>query len=135
MLLVILATTYSKKVLVMVGSKIIDMAMGMMTKGELVKETMTWKQAHFSAVMSGSLQLPHTDSKRNGEVEKGVTPSPGSDPTAPGMMSGDLSVALRGSPFPHWGLSVYMAIQVSGATACRSMCFRGQHKAPSCPPL
>ena len=41
----------------MVGSKIIDQAMRVITKGELAKVTMTWKQAHFGAVMSGSLQL------------------------------------------------------------------------------
>ena len=62
MLLIILTTTYSEKVLVMVESKIIDWMMGMMTNGELVRATVTWKQAHFGVVMFGSLQLPHTDS-------------------------------------------------------------------------
>ena len=33
--------TYSEKVLVMVESKIIDRAMGMITKGELVRATVT----------------------------------------------------------------------------------------------
>ena len=37
----------------MVGSKIIDRAMGMIMKGELVRATTTWKQAHFGAVMFG----------------------------------------------------------------------------------
>ena len=41
LLLVILTTTYYEKVLVMVGSKIIDVAMEMMTKGELTRETKT----------------------------------------------------------------------------------------------
>ena len=59
LLLVILTTTYSKKVPVIVGSKIIDRAMEMIMKRELARATVTWKQAHFSAVMSGSLQLPH----------------------------------------------------------------------------
>ena len=67
LLLVIPTTTYSKNVPVMVGSKIIDRAMGMMTKGELTRAATTCKQAHFGAFMSGSLQLPHTDSKGNGE--------------------------------------------------------------------
>ena len=40
LLLVILTMTYSEKVPVMVGSKIIDRAMGMTTKGELVRATM-----------------------------------------------------------------------------------------------
>ena len=51
MLLVILTTTYSKNVSVMVRSKIIDRARGMMTKGKLTRATMTWKQANFGAVM------------------------------------------------------------------------------------
>ena len=80
LLLVIPMTTYSEMVLVMVGSKIIDSAMSIITKGELMKMTMTWRQAHFGAVMSGSLQLPHMGSNGTG-VEKevihssqGVTP-------------------------------------------------------------
>ena len=59
LLLVILTMTYSNKVPVMVGSKIIDRAMEMSTKGKLARETAIWKQTNFSAVMSGSLQLPH----------------------------------------------------------------------------
>ena len=69
--MVIPTTTYSETVLVMVGSKIIDRAMKIITRGELVKVTMTWRQTHFGAVMSGSLQLPHTGSNRTG-VEKEV---------------------------------------------------------------
>ena len=64
--------TYSEKVL---GN-------GNDDKGGLVRATATWKQAHFSAVMSGSLQLPHTDLKGNGEVGKEVTPSTGPNPMA-----------------------------------------------------
>ena len=52
----------------MVGSKIIDHMMGMMTKGEFMRATATWKQAHFGRIVSGSLQLPHTNSKEDGEV-------------------------------------------------------------------
>ena len=58
LLLVILTMTYSEEVPVMVGSKIIDRVMGLITKGEIVRATGTWKQAHFNSVMSGSLQLP-----------------------------------------------------------------------------
>ena len=39
--------TYSKLVTFMVRSKIIDWAIGMMTKGELTRATATWKQVHF----------------------------------------------------------------------------------------
>ena len=56
-LLVIPTKSYAKKVPVIVGSKIIDRAMGIITKEELAKVSTTWRQAHFS-VMSGSLQLP-----------------------------------------------------------------------------
>ena len=64
--LLILTMTYSKKVLVMVGFKMIDRAMGMITKGELARETATWKQAHLSAFMSRSLQLPHKGARGKG---------------------------------------------------------------------
>ena len=47
LLLVIPTTTYSKTV----------PALSLMTMGELAKATTTWRQAHFEAVMSGSLQL------------------------------------------------------------------------------
>ena len=43
LLLVKPTMTYSEKVLFMVRSKIIDRAMGMMTKGELTRVTATWK--------------------------------------------------------------------------------------------
>ena len=71
LLLVILTSTYSMKVPVMVGSKIIERLMGMITKGELVKATMTWKQAHFGVVMSGSLHLPHQGARGWGCCEEG----------------------------------------------------------------
>ena len=70
LLLVIPTMTYSEMVPVMVGSKIIDRALSLMTK----KMTMTWRQAHFGAVMSGSLQLPHSSSNKTG-VEKEVSHS------------------------------------------------------------
>ena len=41
LLLVIPTVTYSEKILVMVGSKIIDWAIGVITKGELAKVTTT----------------------------------------------------------------------------------------------
>ena len=42
LLLVIPTTTYSEAVPVMVGSKIVDKALSLMSMGELVKVTMTW---------------------------------------------------------------------------------------------
>ena len=81
-MLIIPTMTYSEKILVMVGSKITDQAKGMMTKGELTRATVTWKQAHFGVIMSGSLQLPYTTSKEDRGVGKEVTPSPSSNPAA-----------------------------------------------------
>ena len=66
--------TYSEKVPVMVGSMIIDRVMGMTTKGELVRATMTWKQAHFGAVMSGSLQLPNKGTRGDRGAVKRLFP-------------------------------------------------------------
>ena len=80
LLLVIPTMTHSETVLVMVGSKIIDRAKSIITKGVLVKVSMTWKQVHLGAVISGSLQLPHASSNATG-VEKEVNhSSPKSDP-------------------------------------------------------
>ena len=74
LMLVISTTTYSETVPVMVGSKIKDRALSLMTKSELVKATTTWRQAHFGAVMSGLLQLPCTSSNKT-RVEKEVSHS------------------------------------------------------------
>ena len=75
LLLVIPTTTYSKMLLVIVGSKIIDKALSLMTVGELAVAPMTWRQAHFGAVMSGSLQLSHSSSGKS-EMKEGANCSP-----------------------------------------------------------
>ena len=80
LLLVIPTMTYSKTVQVMVGSKIIDKAGSLMTMGELAKATTTWRQAHFGAVMSGSLQLSHSSSNKNEIGEGAKCSSQRSDP-------------------------------------------------------
>ena len=64
LLLAIPTTAYAKRVLVIVGSKIIDRALGCMTVGELAWATMTWQQAHYGAVMLGSLQLSCSGSEK-----------------------------------------------------------------------
>ena len=64
LLLAIPTMAYSERVPVVVGSKIIDKALGCMTVGELAKATATWQQARFGAVMSGSLQLSHSSSEK-----------------------------------------------------------------------
>ena len=80
LLLVIPTKIYSKMVPVVVGSKIIDRALSLMTKGALTKVTMMWRQAHFGAVMSGSLQLSHTSSNKMRVEEKVDHSSPKNDP-------------------------------------------------------
>ena len=82
MLLFIPTTTYSQKAPVMVGFKIIDRVMVMIMKGELVSAAAAWKQAHFSAVMSGSLQLPHRSARGMGMLQ-GAAPSAAPNPTVP----------------------------------------------------
>ena len=74
LLLVIPTMTYSKAVPVMVDTKIIDKALSLITVGELVKATMTWRQAHFGAVMLGSVQIPCGGSDQC-EVTTGATSS------------------------------------------------------------
>ena len=64
LLLAIPTMAYAERVPVMVGSKIIDKAMSCMTAGELACANVTWQQAHFGAVMSGSLQLSHNSSEK-----------------------------------------------------------------------
>ena len=138
-MLVIPTKTYYKKVPVMVGSKIIDRAMGMMTKGELARATVTWRQTHFAAIMSGSLQLPCTTSKEDREVGKEVTPSQSSDPAASrGFGLNDVQGPVHTTqklPFPHLGLLASTATQVSGDAAWGSTCLPNQHMAPNCLPL
>ena len=63
-LLAIPTTSYTEGVPIMVGSKIIDRALSCMTAGELAHGTVTWCQAHFGAVMLGSLQLSHRSSDK-----------------------------------------------------------------------
>ena len=64
LLLAIPTTAYAERVPVMVGLKIIDRALSCMTVGELTHATATWQQAHFRAVMSGSLQLSCSSSEK-----------------------------------------------------------------------
>ena len=79
LLLVILTMTYSQTVPVMIGSKIIDRALSVITKGELEKVTTTWRQAHFGAVRARSLQLSHINPSKTGMEEEVSHSSPGSD--------------------------------------------------------
>ena len=106
LLLVIPTMTYSKKVSVVVGSRIIDRAVGMITKGEIVRATMTWKQAHFGAVMSGLLQLP-CKGAGVGVLQRGPLSLQSQTllhlENSVWTMSMGMSVPHGGSPFLHLG--------------------------------
>ena len=80
LLLVIPTISYSKTVPVMVGTKIIDKSLGLMTVGELGKATMMWRQSHFGAIMLGLLQLLHSSSDNSKMTEGATTSSQESDP-------------------------------------------------------
>ena len=98
-LLVILTTTYAEKVPVVVGSKIINKAMGIITKGELAKATMTWRQANSNAVMSRSLQLPL-------KCTRGKMPQEGAPPTTipnPSVHRKFNPHDVKGTSIPHEG--------------------------------
>ena len=61
LLLVIPATTYSEKVPVMVGSKIIDRVMGIIMKGELVRATAKLKMPWGEGGSNEPTPLPHAE--------------------------------------------------------------------------
>ena len=74
LLLVIPTMTYFKTVPVVVGTKIIDKALNLMTVGELENATMAWRQTHFGAFMMRSLQLSCRSSDKS-KMTKGATSS------------------------------------------------------------
>ena len=80
LLLVIPTMTYSKTVLVVVGAKIIDKALSLMTAGELAKATTTWRLTHFEAVMSGLLQLSSGSSDISEMTKEATSSSQKSNP-------------------------------------------------------
>ena len=120
--LVIPTMTYSETVLVMFRSKIMDRAMRIITRGELMKVTMTWRQAHFEAVMSGSLQLPHTGSNGTG-VEKVIHSSPRSDT---GEVKEFFLEHVRGPACTTQKVTIppFSTISVHGNTSVRGHCMQ-----------
>ena len=117
--------TYSKKVPVMVGSRIIDRAMGMIMKGELVRATATWKRPTSVWLCPGHYAL--------NRVTPSVAPTLLHPRNSVWTMSMGMSIPHRGSPFLCLGPSIFMATQTSEDTVCRSTCLPSQHEAPSCP--
>ena len=120
LLLVIPTMTYSEKIPVMVGSKIIDQSMRIITKEELVKATITWKQAHFRAVISGSLQLPCTGSNRTRVEKEVISPSQGWHHGVEGILPGwcpESSLHHMKVTIPPFG-----TVSVHGNTSIRGHC-------------
>ena len=100
MLLVILTMTYAEKVLLVVGSKSIDLVMGIIIKGELAKATVTWRQAHFSAVMLGVTPVAPQMCKGDRSLRKGT---PLQQPPTPLHIGGSTWMTSRGMSIPHAG--------------------------------
>ena len=123
LLLVIPTTTYSKAVLVVVGTKIINKAPSLMTVGELAKATATWRKANFGAVMLGSLQF-----SCNGSGQSKVTTGAASSIHQGGTVEvqkfqlNDVkgSVCTTESHHtPHLAPLTYRQTQVSKDTVCK----------------
>ena len=136
LLLVTSTMTYSEKVLVVVGSKIIDKALSLMTMGELVKLTMTWWQAHFGAVMSGLLQLSCASSDKNRVEEEAKCSSQEGDPVKGWRFCLDdvrgLVHTTQKVTICHLAQLVCMQTLVSRHTVCGFMCSQSKHQIPSC---
>ena len=135
-LLVIPTMTYFEKIPIILVSKIIDRAMRVITKGELVKVTTTWKQAHFWPVMSGSLQLPHTGPNGTGVGKKVVHSSPRVDTMEVKEFCLDI---VQGPVCTTWKVTIppFGTVSVHGNTSIRghcmwAMCLQSQCQAPSC---
>ena len=133
LLLVIPTTTYSEKVPVLLGSKIIDRMMGMIMKGELARATITWKQAHFSTVVSQLLQLPCRGVRGDGDAAKGATSSITPDPTVPKKFCLD---DVQWYVHTTWRVTIplFGIVNIHSNTkgiACGSTCLLSQHGPPA----
>ena len=135
LLLVIPTTTCSEKVPVMVRSKIIDQAMGMMTEGELARETVIWKQAHFRVTPVVLHNFKGRWRSKEGGHSLPKLQSCGIQRGSAWMVFEELFIPPRRLPFLHLGLLASTATWVSGDTACWSTCLLNQHNALNCLPL
>ena len=106
----------------MVGSKFIERVMGMIMKGELVWATVTWKQAHFDAVMSRLFQLPHKGTRGIGVLQRGW-PSTAPDPTAPKEFSLD---NVQGHVCTTWRVTIPLCgtLNIHGNTDIQGLSMR-----------
>ena len=106
-------------------------------KGELVRATVTWKQAHIGCSYVWVAPAAPQRHQGDGGPANGINPSAALTLLCPRnsiwMMSRGMSVRHRRSPFLCVGPSIYMATLTSEGAVCRSTCLLSQHRAPSCP--
>ena len=109
--------------------------MGLIIKGELAKATMTWRQAHFGAVMSRSLQLPHTSSNRTRVEKEAIHSSLGVDTIEVKEFCLD---DVQGPVHTTWRVTIpqFCTVSIHGNISirghCGFMCLQRQDQAPSC---
>ena len=101
-----------------------------MTKGELAKVTTMWRQAHFGAVMYGSLQLTHTSSDKTGMEEEVGHSSPKGDPMevrkfCPNDVRGLVCTTQKVNIPPFNTVSVHANSSVKRHCMCRITCTHG----------
>ena len=128
--------TFSEKTPFVVGSKIIDWAMRIITKGELTKATMTWKQANFGTVMSRSLQLPTLAQTELGWKSRWFIPLQGLSlwrwRNSAWTMSGVPSTPHWRSLFPIWYSQCAWQYQCQGTLYVGPCASRPNARPPSC---
>ena len=104
--------------------------------GELAKATITWQQAHFGAVMLGSLQLSHSSSDQSKVTKELQAPlnrvTLWRCRSSDSIMSKVWFVPHRKSPFPPLAPSIYGQTPVSRDTACTYMSSQSWCLVPSC---
>ena len=125
---------YSEKTLVMVGSKFIDQAMRIITKGELAKVATTWKLANLGGchvwVTTATPHWPKWNWGRKGGCPFLPEGWPhGGEECCLDNVWGPIHTTQKVT-IPHLVQSVHMTILVSGDTVCRSMCLQSQCQAP-----
>ena len=101
-----------------------------MTAGELAKATTMWRQAHFGAVMLGSLQISHSSSDQS-KMTKGPTSSSQQDYTVEvqKFQLKDVEGSVPHSPFPHFStINVWANTSAKG----HSMWVQSWCLVPSC---
>ena len=108
-----------------------------MTMGELEKMTTMWQQAHFGAVMSGSLQLFCASSDKNRVEEEAKCSSQEGDPMEVWRfclddVRGLVYTTQKVTILPFSMVSMYMQTPMWKDTICEFMCSWSWHQVPSC---